>query len=203
MGRPTVIAAEECMNRFLALLYSRLDQPVIVAHRGDSFRAPENTLEAARLAREAGASGWELDVQLTRDGVPIILHDESLLRTTDVAARFAGDPRGQGGFRVSGFDFDEVRSLDAGSWFVAAQGGPRSARDFGTLDRLDPAFVKHYVSGRVKIPSLSEALIFTRDHDWLINVEIKSFPEQPRDSVEPVLRVIDETQTASRALVSS
>ena len=42
---------------------------MIVAHRGDSFRAPENTLEAAQLGWEAGASAWELDVQLTRDGV--------------------------------------------------------------------------------------------------------------------------------------
>ena len=58
------------MNRFLALLHSQRDQPVIVAHRGDSFRAPENTLEARPTsAREAGAAAWEFDVQLTRDGV--------------------------------------------------------------------------------------------------------------------------------------
>jgi glycerophosphoryl diester phosphodiesterase len=191
------------MNRFLALLHSKRDHPVIVAHRGDSFRAPENTLEAARLARNAGATAWELDVQLTRDGVPVILHDESLLRTTDVAIKFAGDRRGQAGFRVSDFDFDEVRSLDAGSWFVASEGGPRSARDFGSLDRLDASHAEQYASGRVVIPTLSEALVFTRENDWLINVEIKSFPEQPRDSVEPVLNVIGETQTAGRVLISS
>ncbi len=191
----------ESIPRFVST--RKRDHPVIVAHRGDSFRAPENTLEAARLALEAGATAWELDVQLTRDGVPIILHDESLLRTTDVAARFAGDPRGQGGFHVSDFDFEEVRSLDAGSWFVAALGGPSSARDFGSLDRLDPAWVEHYGSGRVIIPTLSEALIFTREHAWLVNVEIKSFPEQPRDSVRPILSVIEETQTAARVLLSS
>src|SRR5947208_17127210 len=101
-------------NRFLALLRSPRDHPVIVAHRGDSFHAPENTLEAARLGWEAGAEAWELDVQSTRDGVPVVLHDASLLRTTDVAARFAGDPRGRDGFRVSDFDFDEIRTLDAG-----------------------------------------------------------------------------------------
>ena len=155
------------------------DRPLIIAHRGDSFHAPENTLEAARLGWEAGADAWELDVQLTRDGVPVVIHDESLLRTTDVAARFAGDPRGRDGFRVSDFDFDEVRSLDAGSWFVADDGGPRSARDFGTLDRLDPADIDHFRSGSVLIPTLEEALIFTKEQDWLVNVEIKSFPEQP------------------------
>ena len=124
---PGETALGDSKNRFLALLKARGDDPVIVAHRGDSFHAPENTLEAARLAWEAGADAWELDVQLTRDGVPIVLHDESLLRTTDVATRFKDDPRGQAGFRVSDFDFSEIRALDAGSWFVAADGG-RSLR---------------------------------------------------------------------------
>jgi glycerophosphoryl diester phosphodiesterase len=79
----------QLQNRFLALWKSPRDHPLIVAHRGDSFRAPENTLEAARLAWEAGAAAWELDVRLTRDRVPIIPHDGSLLRTTDVALRLA------------------------------------------------------------------------------------------------------------------
>ena len=95
---------------------------MVVAHRGDSFHAPENTLEAARLARQAGADAWELDVKLTRDGVPIVIHDNSLHHTTDVGERFAGDLRGQGGYRVSDFDFDEIRSLDAGAWFIADPG---------------------------------------------------------------------------------
>src|SRR5262245_40461347 len=60
-------------NRFLALLESPRDRPAIIAHRGDSFHAPENTLEAARLGWEAGAEAWEFDVQLTRDGVPVVL----------------------------------------------------------------------------------------------------------------------------------
>ena len=190
-------------NRFLARLLSRGDFPIVIAHRGDSFRAPENTLEAARLGLESGAAGWELDVQLTRDLVPIVLHDESLLRTTDVATKFAGDPRGQTGFHLADFDFDEVRSLDAGSWFVAQDGGPRSARDFGTLANLDQSAVEHFASGRVLIPTLEEALDFTKLHDWLVNVEIKSFPERPRDSVEPILNVIAATQTAAQVLISS
>jgi glycerophosphoryl diester phosphodiesterase len=202
MSRPDSPACPST-NRFLALLLRRHEHPVIVAHRGDSFRAPENTLEAARRGWESGASAWELDVQLTRDGVPVVLHDDSLLRTTDVARKFAGDPRGQSGFHVADFDFGEVRSLDAGSWFVSERGGPRSARAFGTLAHLDHAELKHYASGRVIIPTLFEALVFTRDHDWLVNVEIKSFPERPRASVAPVLSVIDETQTASRVLISS
>jgi glycerophosphoryl diester phosphodiesterase len=199
MGSPT----SRTENRFLALLKVPRDHPLTVAHRGDSFHSPENTLEAARLAREAGAPAWELDVQLTRDGVPVVLHDESLMRTTDVATKFAGDPRGRDGFRITDFDFEEVRSLDAGSWFVDLNGGPRSARDFDTLDQLDAAHVEHYRSARVKIPTLAEALTLTRERDWLVNVEIKSFPEQPPGLVERVLDVIAATDTAERVLISS
>jgi len=190
-------------NHFLALLKARGDHPVIVAHRGDSFHAPESTLEAARLAWQAGAAAWELDVQLTRDGVPIVLHDESLLRTTDVAKRFAGDPRGQAGYRVSDFDWDEIKTLDAGSWFVAAPGGPRSARAFGTLDRLDPTWIEHITSGAVVVPTLAQALVLTREQDWLVNLEIKSFPQRPPGLVDRVLEVIAATGTASSALISS
>ena len=140
---------------------------------------------------------------MTRDGVPVVLHDESLLRTTDVATRFAGDPRGRDGFRISDFDFDEVRALDAGSWFVDDNGGPRSARDFNTLNQLDADHVEHYRSRQVIIPTLDEALTLTREQDWLVNVEIKSFPEQPPGLVERVLEVIAATDTAERVLISS
>jgi glycerophosphoryl diester phosphodiesterase len=190
-------------NRFLARLRTRGDFPMVVAHRGDSYRAPENTMEAALLGWQAGADAWELDVQLSRDGVPIILHDESLLRTTDVALKFAGDPRSRHGFRVSDFEFDEVRSLDAGSWFVNSSGSPRSARAFGTLENLDESTIKHYFSGGVVIPTLAEALQFTRDHDWLVNVEIKSVPERPRDIVGLVLQEIAGTGTDDRVVISS
>ena len=199
MGSPRSRAG----NRVLELLRSPRDAPIIVAHRGDSFHAPENTLESARRGWEAGADAWELDVQLTRDGVPVVLHDDSLLRTTDVAARFEGDPRGGDGFHVSDFDFNEARSLDAGSWFVADPGGPRSAGDFGTLDELGPAEIAHLRSGSVLIPTLEEALLFTKERDWLVNVEIKSFPDYPSGLLERVLEVIAATGTADRVLVSS
>ena len=139
---------------------------------------------------------------MTRDGVPVVLHDESLLRTTDVAARFAGDPRGRDGFRITDFDFEEVRTLDAGSWFVDGNGGPRSARDFNTLiSSIRPHRTLSLRPGL--IPTLAEALTLTREQDWLVNVEIKSFPEQPPGLVERVLEVIAATDTAERVLISS
>lgn len=193
----------EPRNRFLSLLQSASDRPVSIAHRGDSFHAPENTLEAGRLAWKTGAHAWELDVHLTRDGVPIVIHDDSLTRTTDVAARFAHDPRGRDGFLIADFDYDEVRRLDAGSWFVASNGGPRSARAFGTLDQLEPAWAAHCRSGSVIIPTLAEALRLTAELDWLVNIEIKSFPSQPRGLLTRVLDLVKQTGTARRVLISS
>jgi glycerophosphoryl diester phosphodiesterase len=59
-----------------------LQRPVIVAHRGYSGRAPENTLAAIRLAMACGADWIEIDVRATRDGMPVVIHDRTLDRTT-------------------------------------------------------------------------------------------------------------------------
>ena len=58
--------------------------PKIIAHRGASAVAPENTLSAFRMARGVGADGFETDVQLTRDGVPVIAHNYSIDAVSDV-----------------------------------------------------------------------------------------------------------------------
>ncbi len=77
----------------------------IVAHRGASKYAPENTMPAFQLAYEMQADGIETDVQLTQDGIPILIHDESLQRTTGVK-----------GF-VKNYTLEELQKLDAGSYF--------------------------------------------------------------------------------------
>ncbi len=77
------------------------------AHRGASRVAPENTLAAFRRAEQAGADGLEFDVHLSRDGVPVVIHDESLDRTTDACGP------------VSALSWDQLQRLDAGSWFSA------------------------------------------------------------------------------------
>ena len=61
----------------------QLSNTKVIAHRGASGYAPENTLEAFLLAIEQGADGIELDVQLSRDGIPVVIHDETIDRVTD------------------------------------------------------------------------------------------------------------------------
>ena len=78
---------------------------LIFAHRGASKLAPENTMPAFELARAAGADGIETDVQLTKDQIPVLIHDENLRRTTNGT-----------GF-VQDYTYAQLRLLDAGSWF--------------------------------------------------------------------------------------
>jgi glycerophosphoryl diester phosphodiesterase len=99
-----------------------------VAHRGASAYAPEHTLAAYKLALAQGADFVEQDLQITRDGVLVCLHDLTLERTTDVETAFPDRARTEGGQKtwpVSDFTLAEIKTLDAGSWFDAKFAGER------------------------------------------------------------------------------
>jgi glycerophosphoryl diester phosphodiesterase len=77
----------------------------VSAHRGDSSKAPENTLEAFQTAIDGGADWVELDVQQTKDGVLVVMHDSNLKRTTGIDAN------------IWDVNYDDIKNLDNGSWF--------------------------------------------------------------------------------------
>jgi glycerophosphoryl diester phosphodiesterase len=87
-------------------MFADFPRPIIFAHRGDIFHAPENTLPAFEQAFQKGADGVELDAKLTSDGhVVVVIHDVTVDRTTN----------GKG--RVASFTLAALRQLDAGGWF--------------------------------------------------------------------------------------
>ncbi|MFJ8014638.1 glycerophosphodiester phosphodiesterase [Streptomyces sp. NPDC096339] len=88
-------------------------EPVVYAHRGASAYAPENTLDAIDLARRLGFDWVENDVQRTKDGELVVIHDDTLARTTDVEQVFPDRKP----WRVKDFTAAEIARLDAGSWF--------------------------------------------------------------------------------------
>lgn len=90
-----------------------LPRPAVIAHRGASYLAPEETLPAFLMARELGADYLEFDVQRTRDGVLVVLHDDTLSRTTNVAQVFPGREQDM----VDSFSYSELQQLDVGAWF--------------------------------------------------------------------------------------
>jgi glycerophosphoryl diester phosphodiesterase len=89
--------------------------PRIFAHRGGGSLAPENTLAAIRMGQSLGFRGHEFDVKLSKDGIAILLHDETLERTTT----------GRG--RAADFAWSELAALDAGAWHSEAFRGERLA----------------------------------------------------------------------------
>lgn len=105
------------------------DRPWLIAHRGASAYAPENTVPAFTLAADQGATFVELDLRLTRDGQLICLHDETLERTTDVAAvypdRGHDGPNGTRRWPLAEFTLAELARLDAGAWFAPRFRGTR------------------------------------------------------------------------------
>ena len=108
-----------------------LPRNIVIAHRGTTYWAPEETEAAMRWARNIGADYLELDLQRTKDGVLIALHDVNLRRTTNVETVFpdrADSP-------VSEFTLEEPRQLDAGSWFNKAN-PDRARKAFEGLDIL-------------------------------------------------------------------
>src|ERR1700712_5512893 len=90
-------------------------KPFVCGHRGACGYAPENTLTSFRLAQQQGATWIEFDVQLSRDGVPIILHDDTLERTTNLGKAL----------RPTELDLAALKELDAGSWLSPEFAGER------------------------------------------------------------------------------
>jgi glycerophosphoryl diester phosphodiesterase len=96
-------------------------EPTVLAHRGASAYAPENTLPAVDKAAALGFTWVENDVQRTRDGRLVVLHDDSLARTTNVEQVFPG----RAPWKVKDFTAAEIARLDAGSWFSSSCTGTR------------------------------------------------------------------------------
>ncbi|MCP3942107.1 MAG: glycerophosphodiester phosphodiesterase [Desulfobacteraceae bacterium] len=117
------IASEKKENKEQMISSIQVPHNAVVAHRGASQYVPEETGAAYIMARQMGADYLECDLQRTKDGVLIALHDNNLKRTSDVEKKFpkrADDP-------ISKFTLAELKTLDAGSWFNKKF--PNRARD--------------------------------------------------------------------------
>ena len=169
---------------------------LICAHRGARSIAPENTLLAMRKARECGAPCWETDVRMSKDGELVIFHDDTLERTTDITSHQAFQNLAD--YHVNQFSVDELRQLDAGSWFLADD-------PFGTVASGEVKGNENEDIQAQQIPLLREVLDFTKLHSFPVNVEIKDL-KTPSGDVHIVDKVVDmlrETETMDLVLLSS
>lgn len=115
-----LVVAGIALPSAFAVLSGQQARKILIAHRGASAYAPEHTTAAYRLALEQAADFVEQDLQISKDGVLVCLHDLSLERTTNVEdlfpARSVAGPKGPT-WNVSDFTLQELKTLDAGSWF--------------------------------------------------------------------------------------
>jgi glycerophosphoryl diester phosphodiesterase len=129
----------------LEKLYASGKRPIVTAHRGFSGKYPENTIPAFTAAYELGVDIIEFDVRDTADGVPVIMHDETVDRTTN----------GHG--MVTELKFSDLRKLNASYW--------KGTHDSGK--RLDSPEYED-----LQIPTFQEVLEFCKDKDLGINIQV-------------------------------
>lgn len=146
------------------ITFEHMGSIAITSHRGDSKNAPENTLPAIELALDNTSDYIEIDVQETKDGEVILMHDSTMARTTGVNKK------------VSDLTLEEIRQLDAGSWFS-----------------------KEYVG--TAIPTLREVLEICKGKCNL-NIEIKTGKNMP-DLEEKVVELIEEYDFTRQCVVTS
>ena len=142
------------------------DAPIPIAHRGASAYAPENTLAAVDRAHELGVDWVENDVQRTKDGELVVVHDTTLDRTTDAEEVYPD----RGPWNVSDFTLAEISKLDAGSWFDKTFKDERVPTLEQYLNKLDETGQDLLLE--LKSPELypgveEETLAALKEHGWL------------------------------------
>lgn len=148
----------------------------IISHRGAAAIAPENTLRAMQVAFEQDVEFVETDVQLTADGVPILMHDPTLDRTTN------------GSGAVAAHTLAEIKALDAGSWFGAEFAGETVPTLEEFVEVLEPTTTRALVELKgIWQPEQVETLVeFLRSHYLVNRVALQSFEV-------PTLEMLRET----------
>jgi glycerophosphoryl diester phosphodiesterase len=148
-------------------------KPLILGHRGASAVAPENTLAAFARAMDEGADGIEFDVRLTRDGVPVVIHDASLKRTALIDRL------------VSDLTAAELQQVDVGSWFAApGQTGPGP------------------FAGET-LPTLAQVFDLFKSNSGVLYVELKCSQREGAALAAAVARETRSSGIADRVVVES
>lgn len=139
-------------------------RPLIIGHRGASGDAPENTLAAFRLAHEQGADGIEYDVHLAADGVPVVIHDATLERTTNGMGRVAQYTSAELAQHDAG-DGEGIPTLDAvlaefGDQFlhnIEIKGGTAHSKTL--VSAVAATIARHNCAASVAVSSFEESIL--------------------------------------------
>ncbi len=156
-------------------------RPFVIAHRGASTEAPENTIAAFELALEQGADGIELDVHLSGDDHPVVIHDFTLERTTDGAGP------------VSAHTVRELKRLDAGGWHDRRFRGQRVQTLQEVLERFRgrARFWVELKGGAALYPGIEERVVSLLEiYDVVDQALVQSFDHEALDRIRALSREI-------------
>ncbi|XP_026170316.1 glycerophosphodiester phosphodiesterase domain-containing protein 5 [Mastacembelus armatus] len=137
--------------------------PTLIGHRGAPMLAPENTVMSFEKAVEAGGVGLKTDVTISYDGVPFLMHDSTLMRTTNVADVFPNRTQ----LDASMFTWAELQQLNAGDWFL-------SRDPFGTVSSLSEG--DHSQAQNQSVPSLAQFLEVASRNGRLVLFDLRRPP---------------------------
>jgi glycerophosphoryl diester phosphodiesterase len=161
------------------------EKPWLIAHRGASMLAPENTMAAAELAAEIGVYGLETDVHISRDGQVFLLHDDTFERTTDIKTVFPGREKEP----AENFTLAEIKQLNAGKWFVEQD--PYGAYRKGLISPEQAAYYE-----KQAIPELADYLGFVREHNLVFRFDLKQPPQGNPYTDDYVALVLEQVRQA-------
>ncbi|MDQ2746431.1 MAG: hypothetical protein M3T96_04125 [Acidobacteriota bacterium] len=150
------------------------EKPLIIAHRGASAHAPENTYAAFKRAIEGGADGIEFDVRFSKDRIPVVFHDSDLKRLAHINRR------------VADLTAKELGEIDVGSWFN--QAFPKRANERFAAEM---------------IPTLANVLKFLSEYEGLIYIELKGKNAVIPSLAETVCELIRLTNRLPNIVVKS
>lgn len=159
---------------------------IYIAHRGYRALYPENTIFAFKAAIKC-FDMFEFDVQYTKDRVPVVFHDDNLLRTTN-----AKDVFKKNNYKLTEFTYDELKKLDNISWFIKTNPFKRKL-DYKKLNSIP----------KNSIPLLDEVLMFIKKNNFPANLEIKPSFLDTEFVVNDILQKIEKFEVKRLVLISS
>lgn len=169
------------------------DKNLIVAHRGARSIRAENTMSAFKEAIKK-SDYIELDVGFTKDGVPVIIHDDTLERTSNVKEF----PQFKKPYKVIDYTYKQLQKLDFGEWFIKED-------PFGTIKNGRVNIEELKALKKQRILSLDKVLKFLKKHKFPVNIEIKDLSKTPFDKTvaKTIVDIVEENVMVNYVLISS
>ena len=169
------------------------DEQLLISHRGLRSLRAENTMAAFKQVIGTYKI-VEFDVAFTKDGIAVIIHDDTLERTSNVK-EFEEFKKP---YKVVDYTYEQLLNLDFSSWFIKEDPFNTIKENKVSLEDLKKEQIQ-------KIPTLKEVLLFLKQNNIFANIEIKDLENTKFHEIaaKEVLKIVDETKMQNKVIISS